>query len=383
MKRHIAILLVCLLAFTSLVGCSSTQTAQTDESKDTAETAQSAETEQKDEKVNSGEPATASEIVVGFAPGASGTAFRTIGTEEFKQVCEEYKAQGRIKDYRVVDNVTNFDANEQANIIRDFMNDPEINVIVVNPNSPTDLNGVLSEAVAMGKTVVIVDCEVEVDGVVCVSVDHYNWSKKAADFITGTLDSGNAIQIYGGDGHPANNQRIQATYDVLKSFPDIKLVADTTGGWDNQVAKQATSQILGGGLQIDAVFTQDSMAEGCLSAFMDLGVEPKVMFGECGTAYVKKWKELRDNGSQMVVCTQPNPPSIVVSGLRIAVALAEGKEFNDGVLGGAHGATYYYDVKAWYTNDNFDELYDMLKDMPDDYLMTESLSEAEAQALFK
>lgn len=369
MKKILAVMFSALMVFSMLAGC----TSKTDSSSRT-----------ESEKIDSaGTQANSSDIVVGFSTGASGTAFRTIGTEEFKAACEEYKNEGRIKDYKVVDNVTNFDANEQANIIRDFVNDPAINVIVVNPNSPTDLNGVLEEAVAADKTVVVVDCEVDVEGVTCVSIDHYNWSKKAAKFICENAGEGNAIQIYGGDGHPANNARIEATYDVLKEYPNIKLVADTTGGWDNQVAKQATSQILGGGQQIDMVFTQDSMAEGCLSAFMDLGKEPKVMFGECGTAYVKKWNELRESGSEMIVCTQPNPPSIVVSGLRIALALADGKEFKDGTLAGINGATYYYEVKSWYTDDNFDELWEILKDKPDDYLLTESLNEQDAQALFK
>lgn len=378
MKKFAAAILCAMMVLTPLAGCSDNSSpASPDEAQSAPETAENTEADS-----TASEPEKSSDIVVGFSTGASGTAFRTIGTEEFKAVCEEYKAEGRIKDYKIVDNVTNFDANEQANIIRDFISDPSINVIVVNPNSPTDLNGVLSEAVELGKTVVVVDCEVDVEGVTCVSIDHYNWSKKSAEYICENLASGNIIQIYGGDGHPANNERIRATYDVLENYPDIKLVADTTGGWDNQVAKQATSQILGGGQQIDGVITQDSMAEGCLSAFMDLNKEPKVMFGECGTAYVKKWKKLRDAGSKMIVCTQPNPPSIVVSGLRVAVNLAEGKELKPEVLSGVNNATVYYDVKAWYTNDNFDELWDILSEMPDDYLLTESFSEAEALALF-
>lgn len=94
-----------------------------------------------------------SDLVVGFSTGAAGTTLRQEGIDDFTKVAEEYKAEGRIKDYKIVNNTTNWDANEQANIIRDFINDDEINVIVVNPNSPTDLNGVLAEAVAAGKTV--------------------------------------------------------------------------------------------------------------------------------------------------------------------------------------------------------------------------------------
>jgi ribose transport system substrate-binding protein len=321
-------------------------------------------------------------LVIGFSPGASGTNFRTEGTDAFREQCEEYKSQGRIKNYRIVENVTNFDAAEQANIIRNFINDPEINVIVVNPNSPTDLNGVLSEAVAANKTVVVVDCEVNVPGVTCVSINHYDWSKETAEYIASNLGSGNAIQIYGGEGHPANNQRIKAVHDTLKNYPDIRLVADVTGGWDEQVAKQTATQILGGGQQIDGVFTQDSMADGVLSAFLDLGKLPKVMYGECGTAFARKWKTLIDSGADIKICSNPNPPTIVVSGLRVGVNIAEGKKFKPGVLGGQFGATYYYEVKQFYTNESFNELWDIVQNKPEDYLLTEDISVAEADALF-
>jgi ribose transport system substrate-binding protein len=333
-------------------------------------------------KESGGGTTAAAGLVIGFSPGASGTNFRTEGTDAFREQCEEYKRQGRIKDYRITENVTNFDAAEQANIIRNFINDPAVNVIVVNPNSPTDLNGVLSEAVGAKKTVIVVDCEVNVPGVTCVSINHYDWSKETAEYICNALQSGNAIQIYGGEGHPANNQRINAVHDTLRSYPNIRLVSDVTGGWDEQVAKQTATQILGGGQQIDGVFTQDSMADGVLSAFLDLGKLPKVMYGECGTAFARKWKTLVDTKAPIQICSNPNPPTIVVSGLRIAVNVAEGKSFKSGVLGGQFGATYYYDVKQFYTNENFTELWNIVQNRSEDYLLTEDISVAEADALF-
>jgi ABC-type sugar transport system substrate-binding protein len=178
-----------------------------------------------------------SDLVVGFSTGAAGTTFRQEGIDDFTKIAEEYKAAGRIKDYKIVNNTTNWDANEQANIIRDFINDDSINVIVVNPNSPTDLNGVLAEAVAAGKTVVAADCEVDVDGVYCVSIDHYAWGERVASYICEALGGkGNVIQVYGGEGHPANNERIRATADVLAKYPNIKLISSTSGGWDRAVA---------------------------------------------------------------------------------------------------------------------------------------------------
>ena len=69
------------------------------------------------------------DLVVGFSTGSSGTSWRDQMIDDFTIVAEEYKEAGRIKDYKIVNNTTNGDATEQANIIRDFTSDPEVNII--------------------------------------------------------------------------------------------------------------------------------------------------------------------------------------------------------------------------------------------------------------
>ena len=377
MKKAIALILCVSCLGMALAGCGS-KPATEEPKKEEATTEATTET---DADVDA--PAKESDIVIGFSTGSSGSSFRTILENNFKEVADSYKEQGIIKDYKIVNNVTNKDAAEQANIIRDFINDSEINVIMLNPNSATDLNGVLSEAVEAGKTVVVLDCEVDVEGVTCVSINHYEWSKKAGEYIANVLQEGNAVQIYGGEGHPANNERIRATDDVLADYPDINLVASTTGGWNQQQAKEVATQLLSSGTEIDAIFTQDSMGAGILSAAMDLDKVPKVMFGECGTEYVNMAKELFDQGKPFEFCTQPNPPGISATALHIAVNLAQGKEFKPDVLGGLRGATYYYEVTSWFTDKDLDELVEIFKDEPDDYLLTEYLTQEEAAALFQ
>ena len=48
--------------------------------------------------------AATSDIVVGFSTGAAGTTFRQEGIDDFTAIAEEYKAEGRIKDYKIVNN---------------------------------------------------------------------------------------------------------------------------------------------------------------------------------------------------------------------------------------------------------------------------------------
>jgi ribose transport system substrate-binding protein len=316
--------------------------------------------------------------VVGISTGSSGTSWRNIMIDALEEVGTEYKAAGKIADYKLVNNVTNGDATEQANILRDFISQG-VDIIMVNPNSPDSLNGVIKEAQDEGILVVSYDATVTAPDVLNVTLDHYAWMKKNVEFIASTLKSGNAIQIYGLEGHPANVDRRAATYDVLKGYPDIKLIADTTGYWDQTKAKEVATQIIGGGQRIDAAIGQDGMSFGILSAFLDANKLPKVMFGDPGTAFFKEWKRLREQGADFKACAQPNPPGIGGTAFRMALQLYNGKEFKSGVL---KDNTYFYKVGMFITDENFDEGWQLLKDKPDDYLLSEIMPEDQVADLF-
>lgn len=325
------------------------------------------------------EPTTKKPPVVGISTGSAGTSWRDIMIDALEEVGAEYKTAGKVADYKIVNNVTNGDATEQANILRDFISE-EVDIILVNPNSPDALNGVIKEAQDAGILVLAFDATVTAPDVVNVTLDHTAWNTKNVEAIAKILQKGNVIEVYGLDGHPANNDRIQATKDVLAKYPDIKMLQSTSGGWDQTKAKEVTAQFLGSGQKVDGIITQDGMAYGCLSACLDAGVLPKVMFGDPGTAFFKEWKILRDKNADFTAVSQPNPPGIGGTGFRLALNWYNGKEFKDGVL---DGTTYFYVVSSFYTEENFDEAWEMLKDKPDDYLLSEIMSQADADALFK
>lgn len=316
---------------------------------------------------------------VGISTGSSGTSWRDIMIAALEEVGKEYKDAGKIADYKLVNNITNGDATEQANIIRDFIS-IGVDIIMVNPNSPGALNGVIEEAQDEGILVVAFDATVTAPDVLNVTLDHYAWNTKNVEYIFSTLKKGNAIEIYGLEGHPANNDRVRATDDVLKKYPDIKMIARTSGFWDQTKAKEVASQIIGSGKQIEAVVTQDGMAFGVLSAFLDTNKLPKVMFGDPGTAFFKEWKKLRDKGADFKACAQANPPGIGGTAFRMALQLFNGKEFKAGIL---KDNTYFYKVGVFITDDNFDEGWEALKDKPDDYLLSEIMSEDKVAELFK
>lgn len=324
--------------------------------------------------------ASAQPPVVGISTGSSGTQWRDEMIASLKKVGNEYEKSGKIKSFRIVNNVNNGDATEQANIIRNFISEG-VNIILLDPNSSAALNGVIREAESQGILVVPFDATVRAPGTLQVTVDQYAWEHKWVSWLCRHLKKGNAIEIYGLPGHPANKRRVKAAQDVLKKFPNIHLIAKTSGYWDETKAKEAASQIIASGKRIDGVLTQDAMAYGVLQAFLDSGSLPKVMFADPSTQSFREWKELHNEGKHVKFVSESNPPGIGGTAFRIAVNVYEGRQFKDHVL--ENGDTYYYRDTTLYTQKNFEKGWGKLKGKPEGYLLNHIMTPKEVSALFR
>ena len=320
------------------------------------------------------------DIVVGVSTGSAGTSWRDQGIRHLTDALDEYVAAGEVKSYKIVHNTTNGDANEQATIIRNFIDDPEVNMILVNPNDATALNEALEDALAAGKLVVVFDATVTAKGVLNVTLDHYSYAygptKELFD-IAGA--DATAVEISGLDGHPANVVRINATDDALKEL-GVELLANQPGGWDNTTAKSVMASFLASGMTPDVIISQDSECFGILQACLDAGFTPKAMNGDSTKAFFTAWKELVDGGADFDAVVAPNPPGISVSALRLAMGVAQGKTFKDGVL--TDGNVYEYKVATTYKNANFEEGWAKVKELSDEECLDEWLSPEDAAACF-
>lgn len=325
---------------------------------------------------------TGQDIVVGVATGSSGTSWRDQGINNLTAALDEYVAAGVVKDYKIVHNTTNGDANEQATIIRNFIDDPAVNVILVNPNDATALNEAMEDALAAGKLAVAFDATVTAKGVLNVTLDHYSYAygptKELLDLVGG---EGKAIEISGLDGHPADVVRIGATDDALAEYPNVELLANQPGGWDNTTAKTLMASFLASGMTPDVIISQDSECYGILQACLDADYLPKAMNGDSTKAFFTAWKEIVDSGKEFDCVVAPNPPGISVTALRLALGVAQGKTFADGVL--QDGNVYYYKVATTYKNSNFEEGWAKVQNLSDEECLDEWLSQEQADACFK
>ena len=386
MKKIIAMAISVALIIGCLAGCSSS-TSDNKGTKETTDVSSKAnndgETEAKSDSGSSINYVDLSgqNIYVGVTTGGSGSAWRQQMTDDITNVLDEYKASGDIKGYKVVNNTTNGDANEQAGIIRNFIDDPDVNLILVNPNDATSLNEAILDAEAAGKLVVVYDASITAKGILNVSVDHYNYAygptKTLCDIIGG---KGTVVEISGLDGHPANVVRIKATDAALAEYPNVKLAQNLPGGWDNTTSKSVMASILAAGIVPDGVISQDNGCYGVLQACVDAGIIPKVVSGDGSKPFFEEWKRLRDEeGYDFNSVVVPNPPGISATATRIAVKMAQGRHLDESLI---KDGTYYYSVNTVYTNENFDKGWEVVKDFTDEQCIDEFLTDEQAEALF-
>jgi inositol transport system substrate-binding protein len=88
---------------------------------------------------------------------------------------------------------------------------------------------------------------------------------------------GNIVVLHGSYGHEPEIRRQQGYVNILKDFPNIKIVAENTGDWYRDKGMKVMENWLRSGLQIDAVLAHnDEMAIGAALAIEDAGLTGKI-----------------------------------------------------------------------------------------------------------
>jgi len=315
-------------------------------------------------------------FVIGVSNGYIGNGWRTQMLDSIEKLAEYYKGKGLVKE--VIIQNAGVDVNTQIAQIRNMINSG-VDLLMIDPNSETALNPVIEEAKAAKIPVIAFDAPVDNAYALNVVIDQVKWGENLAKWFCEELGGKGEIVIVSGiAGHPANVNRMKGMTAVLANYPDIKVLTEVNGNWDQASAQQAMSNLLASYPKIDGVLTQDGMALGVVNAFVAAGKDVPVVTGELMMGYVKKWKELKDT-TGYASYGQNNPPGIGATALGMGVRLLQGKTFKTALTDN----TYLYTVKDHVKNDNLDTYFDKYKDEPDAFFIDEWLNEEELDALFK
>ncbi|MEA2608389.1 MAG: ribose transport system substrate-binding protein [Chloroflexota bacterium] len=190
--------------------------------------------------------AAAQSYKIGYSNGGGvGNGFRE------EQVCTakaQAKASGEVSDLTTIHR--NTDAAGQLSDIRDLIA-KGVNAIVFNPNDPSALNPALDEAKAAGIVTVSVDAGVTDANTWNLYNNQVKYAEIGAKWLFDQL-GGNGTVWYtrGIAGNPADNDRDTGFKNVLKDYPNIKVVPSVDGvatGWDPATATQVTNDFIASG----------------------------------------------------------------------------------------------------------------------------------------
>src|SRR5512136_1237331 len=324
----------------------------------------------------------AKKFTIGISNPFISSEYRTQMIQELKDVNAEYMKAGITND--LVIESADTDVPGQIQQLQNLMN-KGVDAILVNPGDVNGLNDTLKEACAKGIIVISVDQALDVPCVYNVGIDQKMWAETSAKWLAEKLGGkGNIVEIEGFPGHPANVARMDGVAEVLKNYPNIKVLAKDTGKWDEATGQQVMSNFLASFPNMNGYWTQDGMAIGAMQALMAANpAKFPVVVGEGRCQFLQLWDQRLKDDPNFETIAVANPPGVSPTGLRIAVNMLQGKEVDKATLGGVNGESFVIPVPVVVTKDNFQQVYSTVcKDKPATYLLDGIMSDAEVQQFF-
>ncbi len=209
-------------------------------------------------------PAATGPFAIGYSNGGGvGNGFRE------EQVCTakaEAAALGtdKISGLNVIHR--NTDAAGQLSDLRDLIS-AGVNALVFNPNDPDALNPALAQANAAGIVTVSVDAYVTDPDTWNLYNNQVKYAELGAKWLFDQIGGkGTVWYTRGLAGHPADSDRDIGFKNVLKDYPDIKIVPDANGvftGWDPATTTNLANDFIASGQydKIDGIWASGMGAQ--------------------------------------------------------------------------------------------------------------------------
>lgn len=156
----------------------------------------------------------------------------------------------------------------------------KVDVIIMNPCEVEASSSAVTKALAAKIPIINVNSATSTQPTAFVGSNDVESGRIAMKFIAEKLGGkGNIVMIHGFMGQAAQIQREQGAKEILKEYPNLKLIAHQTGEWDRAKSMDLMQNwIQSYGTKINAVFAQnDEMGLGALKALQDAGMKDKVI----------------------------------------------------------------------------------------------------------
>ena len=223
------------------------------------------------------------------------------------------------------------DVSLQISQLETFINNDDVDAIVVVPFDGAALTGVALEAMEAGIPVINVDREFSDPNASRVTIlgDNYGMGVSAGEYICERIgDDSEAViaEIAGIDSLPLTQDRSQGFEDALAECGQ-EVDNRVAGDFTVQGGEEATSNLLQAAPEIDAIWNHDDdQGVGVLSAIENAGRDEFFMVGGAGSANMMRHIQ---EGESVVEATVLYPASQAADGVRIARVLAQGNAMSD------------------------------------------------------
>jgi ABC-type sugar transport system substrate-binding protein len=213
------------------------------------------------------------DMVVGFLQTGSEGGWRAANTASFKETATQEGINLKFYD-------SQNDLAKQVAGFRQFIQDPEVNVIVLAALETTGWDDVLKEAQAAGKTVVLEDRRIDAADTLYatyIGSDFTEEGRKSADELCKLLEgsaSKNVWELVGNVGSSAAKDRGQGFREKMGDC-GMTITKSQTANWSITEGKQVVEAWLKETKDVQAIFAQnDEMGLGAIEALKEAGLKP-------------------------------------------------------------------------------------------------------------
>ncbi|WP_320129707.1 sugar ABC transporter substrate-binding protein [uncultured Sphaerochaeta sp.] len=212
------------------------------------------------------------QLVFGFSHSNLSNEFMVTLQKGITDKCKEL-------GIKVICNNPEMDANKQMSEVESFIAQG-VDLIIIDPVD-TDASGpAIDKARAAGIPIVSVNSVTTNPSDAFIGSADEEASQIAINYLAKRLNGkGNIAMIHGNPGQSAEVKRSSGAYEMLKKYPDLKLITEETANWSREKAMSLTEDwIQKYGNSLNAIFAQnDEMAMGCVQAAENEGIKDKLI----------------------------------------------------------------------------------------------------------
>jgi ribose transport system substrate-binding protein len=219
------------------------------------------------------------------------------------------------------------DAAEQANQIQDLVTVNKINTLVILPYESAPLTKPVAAVKAKGVFVTVVDRGLTDPKAqdAYVAGDNPGLGRVSGEYVAKQLGGKGNIVVLRGIPTVIDNQRYDAFMEVIKKYPNIKVLDQKYANWNRDDGFKVMQDFLTRFKQIDAVWAQDDdIAVGVLKA-MDEAKRTDIKFVLGGAGMKEMIKKVMD-GDKLITADVTYPPRMIQDAMMLtAEARVTGK----------------------------------------------------------